>query len=96
MDRRYNESDRGMAVAPVNRSLSLGHRPAFLIRDSDGSYGEVFTRRLRAMDIRDRPTAPRSPWQNCYVERMIGSIRRKCLDHMIVLGEVHLRRVLSG
>src|ERR1700693_2721371 len=70
--------------------------PAFLIRDNDGSYGEVFTRRLRAMGIRDRPTAPRSPWQNCYVERVIGSIRRECLDHMIVLGEVHLRRVLSG
>jgi transposase InsO family protein len=70
--------------------------PTFLIRDNDGSYGEVFTRRLRAMGIRDRPTAPRSPWQNCYVERVIGSIRRECLDHMIVLGEVHLRRVLSA
>ena len=70
--------------------------PAFLIRDNDGSYGEVFTRRVRSMGIRDRPIAPRSPWQNCYVERVIGSIRRECLDRMIVLGETHLRRILAG
>jgi len=50
--------------------------PGFLIRDNDGAYGEAFTRRLRAMGIRDRPIAPRSPWQNGYVERSIGSIRR--------------------
>jgi transposase InsO family protein len=68
--------------------------PAFLIRDNDGSYGEIFTRRLRAMGIRDRPISPRSPWQNGSVERVIGSIRRECLDHMIVLGEGHLTRVL--
>ena len=49
--------------------------------------------RLRAMGIRDRPIAPRSPWQNAYVERLIGSIRRECLDHMIVFGEAHLRRI---
>jgi transposase InsO family protein len=48
------------------------------------------------MGIRDRPTAPRSPWQNAYVERLIGSIRRECLDHMIVFGEVHLRRILGA
>jgi Integrase core domain len=70
--------------------------PAFLIRDNDSSYGEVFTRRLRAMGIRDHPIAPRSPWQNCYVERVIGSIRHECLDHVIVVGEAHLRRVLSS
>ena len=68
--------------------------PAFLIRDNDGAYGEVFTRRLRAMGIRDRPITPRSPWQNGYVERVIGSIRRECLDHVIVWSEAHLRRVL--
>lgn len=56
----------------------------------------VGTRRLRAMGIRDRPTAPRSPWQNRHAERLIGSIRRACLDHMIVLGESHLRRILKS
>jgi transposase InsO family protein len=70
--------------------------PAFLIRDNDGAYGEVFTRRLRAMGIRDCPIAPRSPWQNGYVERAIGSIRRGCLDHVIVVGETHLRRMLTA
>ena len=70
--------------------------PAFLIRDNDGSYGKVLTRRVRSMGIRDRPIAPQSPWQNCYVERVIGSIRRECLDHVIVVGEAHLRRVLKA
>src|SRR4051794_31515464 len=58
--------------------------PQYLIRDRDRAYGDAFTRRIRAMGIRDRPTAPRSPWQNSYAERLIGSIRRECLDHMIV------------
>ena len=48
--------------------------PRYLIRDRDGAYGEVFIRRVRSMDIRDRPTSPRSPWQNAYAERLIGSI----------------------
>src|SRR5258708_14430318 len=48
------------------------------------------------MGIRDHPIAPRSPWQNAYVEKLIGSIRRECLDHMIVFGEAHLRRTLRG
>ena len=69
--------------------------PKYLIRDNDGVYGEVFTRRLRAMGIRDRPTALRSPWQNRYVERAICSIRRECLDHLVVLNQTHLRRVLQ-
>jgi hypothetical protein len=63
---------------------------------SDTSYGPVFVQRLRAMGIRDRPIAARSPWQNAYVERLIGSIRRECLDHMIVFGEAHLRRILGA
>jgi transposase InsO family protein len=58
--------------------------PRYLIRDRDRVYGEVFIRRLRAMGIRDRPTAPQSPWQNGYCERLIGSIRRECLDHIVV------------
>ena len=68
--------------------------PGYIVRDRDRVYGEIFTRRLRAMGIRDRPTAPRSPWQNGHTERLIGSIRRECLDHVIVFGERHLRHVL--
>src|SRR3954467_9787843 len=60
------------------------------------SHGEAFTRRIRAMGIRDGPTAPQSPWQNGYAERLIGSIRRECLDHVIVFGERHLWHVLRA
>ena len=74
--------------------VPFGHQR--LHRDRDRIYGSVVTRRLRAMGIRDRPTAPASPWQNGFVERLIGSIRRECVDHIIVLGEVHLRRILRS
>jgi len=70
--------------------------PRYLIRDRDGAYGEVFIRRLRSMGIRDRPTSPRSPWQNGYAERLIGSIRRECLDHVVVFSERHLRHLLRS
>jgi transposase InsO family protein len=70
--------------------------PGYMIRDRDRIYGAVVTRRLRAMGIRDKPIAPASPWQNGFAERLIGSIRRECLDHVIVLGEVHLRRILKS
>jgi transposase InsO family protein len=66
----------------------------YLIRDQDHIYGTVVTRRLRTMGIRDKPIAPASPWQNGFAERLIGSIRRECLDHFVVLGEVHLCRIL--
>ena len=66
--------------------------PRYMIRDRDRIYGAIVTRRLRAMGIRDKPIAPASPWQNGFAERLIGSIRRECLDHVIVLGEAHLRR----
>ena len=68
--------------------------PRYIVRDRDCVYGAFFKRRLRVMGIRDRPTAPRSPWQNGHVERLIGSIRRKCLDHVVVFGEQHLRHIL--
>ena len=68
--------------------------PRDLIRDRDGCYGRVFIRRVRALGIRDHPTSSRSPWQNGYAERLIGSIRRECLDHIVVFGERHLRHVL--
>ena len=69
--------------------------PRYLIRDRDHCYGNIFIRRVRSLGIRDRPTSPRSPWQNGYAERLISSIRRECLDHVVVFGERHLRHVLS-
>jgi Integrase core domain len=78
----------------VTEACGWEQTPRYLIRDRDGAYGEVFIRRLRSMGIRDRPTSSRWPWQNGYAERLIGSIRRDCLDHVIVLGERHLRHVL--
>jgi transposase InsO family protein len=69
--------------------------PRYLLRDRDASYGPAFRDRVRVMGIKEVVTAPRSPWQNPYVERLIGSIRRECLDHIIILNEHHLRGVLS-
>ena len=68
--------------------------PEYIVRDRDAVYGAIFIRRLRPMGIRDRPIAPRSPWQNGHAERLIGLLRRECLDHVIVLGERHLRQLL--
>jgi len=70
--------------------------PKYLIRDRDSAYGETFIRRGRSMGIRDRPTSARSPWQNGYAERLIGSVRRDCLDHVVVFGERHLRYLLAS
>src|SRR3954470_15830932 len=68
--------------------------PGYLIRDRDRVFGSIVRQRLRAMGIRDKPIERRSPWQNRFAERLIGSIRRECLDHIIILGQVHLRQVL--
>jgi transposase InsO family protein len=70
--------------------------PKYLIRDRDRIYGSIVMRRLRTMGIRDKPTAPASPWQNSFAERLIGSIRRECVDHFVIFGEVHLRRILQA
>jgi transposase InsO family protein len=70
--------------------------PRYLMRDRDRIYGDVALRRIRVMGIRDKPIAPASPWQNGFVERLIGSIRRECVDHFVVLGEAHLRRILQS
>ena len=78
----------------LTEACSWQQIPRYLIRDRDGAYGEIFIRRVRSMGIRDRPTAARSPWQNPYAERLIGSIRRECIDHVVILGERHLRHVL--
>ncbi len=68
--------------------------PRYLLRDRDAVYGVVFSSRVQAMGIHEVKTAPRSPWQNPYVERLIGTLRRECLDHIVVLNENHLRRLL--
>jgi transposase InsO family protein len=70
--------------------------PRWLLRDRDAIYGELFRRRVAGMGIGEGVTSPSSPWQNPYVERLIGSMRRECLDHVIVFNETHLRRTLSG
>jgi putative transposase len=76
-------------------ACALEETPGHLIRDRDQMYGERFSRQARALNIREVVIAPRSPWQNAYAERVIGSIRRECLDHMVVIGERHLKRLLS-
>src|ERR1022692_2340435 len=80
----------------ITEAFPWDDAPRFMIRDRDRIYGTIVTRRLRAMGIRDKPTAPASPWQNGFAERLIGSIRRECVDHIIVLGEVHLRQILQS
>jgi transposase InsO family protein len=70
--------------------------PSYLVRDNDRAYGEAFRRRIRAMGIRDRPISPESSWQNPYAERLIGTLRRECLDHVLIVGEGHLRRMLAS
>jgi len=80
----------------ITEAFPWDQAPRYLIRDRDSSYGMVVTQRLRAMGIRDRLIAPRSPWQNGHVERLIGSIRRECLDHVVVFGEAHLRRIMTA
>ena len=70
--------------------------PRYMIRDRDGIHGEQFRRRVKSMGIEEVLTAPRSPWQNPYAERLVGSVRRECLAHVIVLGERHLHRILRS
>src|ERR1700726_1186223 len=80
----------------ITEAFPWDEAPHYLIRDRDRIYGGVVTRRLRAMGIRDKPTAPASPWQDCFCGRLNGFIRRECVDHIIVLGEAHLRRILKS
>jgi transposase InsO family protein len=69
--------------------------PSYLVRDNDRAYGHVFTSRGRAMGIRDRPISPGSPWQNGYAEHLIGTLRRECLDQILIFGKAHLRKILT-
>jgi transposase InsO family protein len=80
----------------ITDAFPWNEAPDHLIRDRDAAYGHAVTRRLAAMGIRDHPTVPRSPWQNGHAERLIGSIRRECLDHIVVFGQAHLRRILAA
>jgi transposase InsO family protein len=80
----------------VTEAFPWDTAPRYLLRDRDASYGSYFCNRVEAMGITEVITAPHSPWQNAYVERVIGSIRRECLDHVVIFNERHLRRVLSS
>ena len=79
----------------LTEAFPFDEAPRFLFRDRDSIYGQVVRRRIANLRIKEALTAPRSPWQNGYAERVIGSIRRECLDHIIVLNEAHLIRVLG-
>jgi len=83
------------AARQVAEAFPFDEAPRFLLRDRDGIYGDRFRARVRSLGLEEVPTAPRAPWQNAYVERLIGSIRRECLAHVVVLGEDHLCRILS-
>jgi transposase InsO family protein len=80
----------------ITEAFPWASAPAYLVRDNDRAYGHAFRSRVRAMGIRDRPISPRSPWQNPYVERLIGTVRRECLDRVLIFGEAHLRQILSS
>jgi putative transposase len=80
----------------VTEAFPWDTAPRYLLRDRDASYGTNFRRRVEAMGIVEVITAPRSPWHNAYVERVIGSIRRECLDHLVIFNERHLRRVFTS
>jgi transposase InsO family protein len=80
----------------LTEAFPWNEAPRYLIRDRDRIYGSVVMHRIRAIGIRDKPIAPASPWQYGFAERLIGSIRRECVDHIIVLGETHLRRILRA
>jgi transposase InsO family protein len=80
----------------LTEAFPWDNAPRYLLRDRDASYGTDFRNRVEAMGIREVVNAPRSPWQNAYVERVIGSIRRECLDHLVIFNARHLRSILPG
>jgi Integrase core domain len=95
LDQCHSQPDSGVGCTPDHRGFPWDGAARYMIRDRDRICGTVVTRRLRATGVRDNPIAPASPWQNGFAERLIGSIRRECLDHIIVFGEAHLRRILK-
>jgi transposase InsO family protein len=80
----------------LREAFPFDQTPRYLLRDRDRIFGNTFRDQVKDMKIKEVLSAPRSPWQRAYVERVIGSIRRECLDHMIVFGEASLRRTLSS
>src|SRR6202040_2550213 len=96
VDRRCAASHGSEAFAAVIEAFHWDTAPHYLLRDRDASYGSVFSKRVAAMGITEVVTAPRSPWQNAYVERVIGSIRRECLNQVVIFNERHLRHVLAS
>ena len=94
----FNVTDHPTAewtAQQITEAFPWDTAPRYLLRDRDGTYGSAFQKRVRNMWIIEVKTAPRSPWQNPFVERLIGSIRRECLDHVIVLSDRHLKRILT-
>src|SRR5215831_5101645 len=94
--RRLFDRTAAWLARQITEAFPWASAPAYLLRDNDRAYGHVFTTRVTAMGIRDRPISPESPWQNSIAERLIGTLRRECLDHMVIFGEAHLRRILSA
>ncbi len=84
------------AARQITEAFPWDSAPKTLIRDNDSIYGAAFKKQLATLSIRDGPTAFRTPWQNGFVERVIDSVKRECLDHMIIRDEAHLRRVLKA
>jgi transposase InsO family protein len=85
----------GWTARQLVEACGIDEAPRYLLRNRDAIYGERFRRQARVLGIREVIIARKSPWQNPYAERVIGSIRRDCLDHVVVLGERHLKRILS-
>lgn len=83
-------------ASQIIRAFLSNPKPRFLLRDRDPLYGRRFRDCLQALGICDHKTSPQSPWQNVYVERVIGSIRRECLDHIVITGERHLQAIMSS
>ena len=84
------------AAQQIIEAFPEDRAPRFMVRDRDGIYGDSFTSRVEGMGIEQILIAPRSPWQNGYVERVIGSVRHECLNHVIVFNDNHLRRLLKN
>jgi transposase InsO family protein len=95
----FNVTDRptsGWVAQQIVEAFANRETPGYLIRDRDGVYGNEVRRRLQSLSIEEVLTAPQSPWQNAYAERLIGSIRRECLNHFIILNTRHLKKTLAA
>ena len=95
----FNSTEHPTALWTAQRiveAFPFDTAPRYLLRDRDTIYGERFRRRVKSLGVGEVRIAPRSPWQNPYVERLIGSIRRECLDHLIVFNARHLKRLLRS